>query len=88
MLGEGAGAVAVVGAPEAAVGPGVPAQPARVAATSAAAAHRGSPRGSAVARCLDVNPDHRRVFLQALGQPGELGVSRVVHPVDNVIQIV
>ena len=89
MLGEGAGAVAgVLGGPEAAVGPGVPAQPARVAATSTAAAHRGSLRRSAVARRLDVNPDHRRVFLQALSQPGELGVGRVVHSVDNVIQIV
>jgi hypothetical protein len=85
--GEGDGAVACVLCDAAGV-LGAAAHPARVAAASAAAAHRGSLRRSGVARRLDVNPDHRRVFLQALCQPGELGVSRVVHSVNNVIQIV
>ena len=44
--------------------------------------------GSAVPRGLEVNPGHRRVFLQARLKPGELRVAGVVHPVDNVIQIV
>ena len=44
--------------------------------------------GSAVPRGLDVNADHRRVFLQARLEPGELRVAGVVHPVDDVIQIV
>lgn len=40
----------------------------------------------AVPRRLDVNTHHRRVFLQALFELGDLRVARVVHPVDDVIQ--
>jgi MFS family permease len=49
-------------------------------------AGRGS--GSAVPGGLDVDTEHRRVFLQALLKPGELRVAGLVHPVDHVIQVV
>ena len=49
---------------------------------------RAAGAGSAVPGGLDVDAEHRRVFLQALLKPGELRVAGLVHPVDHVIQVV